>query len=95
MRPYRFPQLAVRCDWCKAPVGEFCTNPRTGRARRSDTHTTRLDRWVTDIATCPACEGAPGHPCAGPGGMPGPVHEGRRTAAARAYTANTTVLDPP
>lgn len=91
MPRFRFPQLAFRCAWCHAPVGELCTNPARGRTRGDDTHDMRRTSWVIGTATCPFCEAAPGSPCmARPPALrtalPMP-HPGRAEAAQAAYAA--------
>jgi hypothetical protein len=90
MRP-RFPQLAVACTWCHAPIGDLCTNPSTRKTRGHDTHDVRRLTWVIDTTTCPHCAAAPGSPCmsAPPAlrtALPQP-HPGRETAAQDAYAA--------
>lgn len=92
MANHRFPQLAVRCTWCKAPAGELCTNPAIGTTWRDKTHDSRRTTWVIETATCPVCEAAPGHACfATPIALRVPLttpHPERITAADRAHTAN-------
>ncbi|MFD8970504.1 hypothetical protein ACFV0C_36880 [Streptomyces sp. NPDC059568] len=93
-RRLRFPQMAVRCSWCKALVGELCVNPSTGRAKRDETHDTRLRTWVIDTTTCTetGCEAAPGSPCTTNTGtaLTTHVHPARDDAAHRAYAAQHT-----
>ncbi|GAA2946500.1 hypothetical protein GCM10020227_11740 [Streptomyces flavovirens] len=92
MRTARFPQLAVRCTWCKAPAGQLCTTPSNGKEQRTFTHDARHITWVVQTATCPDCTAAPRHACfTSPGGFRVPLatpHPERITAADRAHTAN-------
>lgn len=79
-RPYRFPQMAVHCRWCRARIGELCTNHRGTKPRRADTHDTRLTDWDRVMSTrCPEpiCQAAPGHPCT----LTPDAHHARITAA--------------
>ncbi|MFF9312192.1 hypothetical protein ACF1BS_14900 [Streptomyces sp. NPDC014748] len=61
-RRYRFPQMAVRCPWCRAAVGELCTNPRGTKTRRADTHDARRLAWLM-TNECAECHATPGTPC--------------------------------
>lgn len=61
-RRYRFPQMAVRCPWCHASVGELCTNPRGTKARRADTHDARRIAWCM-TTQCTECNAPVGQPC--------------------------------
>lgn len=65
-RPYRFAAMAVQCPWCRAAVGELCTNQRRTQDRRRDTHDARNTELARVMSTrCPEriCQAAPGHPC--------------------------------
>ncbi|KJK40257.1 hypothetical protein UK15_07875 [Streptomyces variegatus] len=78
--PYRFPQMAVQCRWCRAHVGELCTNHRGTTARRADTHDTRLLDWDRVMSTrCPEriCQAIPHQPCT----LTPDLHTARITAA--------------
>ncbi|MEU3162225.1 zinc finger domain-containing protein [Streptomyces griseoincarnatus] len=59
---YRFPQMAVRCPWCKAGVGDLCTNPRGTVARRADTHDARRLAWAM-TTRCAECHAPAGQSC--------------------------------
>jgi hypothetical protein len=90
-RRYRFPQMAVCCSWCHAPVGELCTSHR-GRVRGDITHQARRSDWVTATTTCTAadCQAGPGHPCtAGNTALVDGIHPDRDAAADRAAAATT------
>ncbi|GFH36593.1 hypothetical protein SCWH03_28240 [Streptomyces pacificus] len=54
--------MAVRCTWCRAPVGELCTTPSNGRPHRGGTHDVRRIDWAM-TTQCPECRATPGHPC--------------------------------
>ncbi|WP_262702003.1 MULTISPECIES: zinc finger domain-containing protein [Streptomyces] len=92
-RPLRFPQMAIRCPWCRAAPGELCTNARGRRPRRADTHAARRIAWVVETTTCPvaACESAPGSPCRSSTtklALATGVHPERDTAAERAVSGH-------
>ncbi|MEH0428803.1 hypothetical protein QBB34_21210 [Streptomyces stelliscabiei] len=79
-RPYRFAAMAVQCTWCKAAVGELCTNQRSTKDRRRDTHHARSDEWDRVMSTrCPEriCQATPGQPCT----ITPDLHHARTTAA--------------
>jgi hypothetical protein len=79
-RPYRFPSMAIQCTWCRARVGELCTNQRGTQDRRRDVHTARQTDWIRVMSTrCPEriCQAHPGQPCT----LTPDVHQARITAA--------------
>ncbi|MFD3614460.1 hypothetical protein ACFWWT_04255 [Streptomyces sp. NPDC058676] len=85
-RPYRFASMAVQCTWCRARVGELCTNQRGTQDRRKDVHAARLTDWVRVMSTrCPEriCQAAPGQSCT----LAPDAHQARITAA---HTPTTT-----
>ncbi|MBE4783950.1 hypothetical protein [Streptomyces caniscabiei] len=79
-RPYRFAAMAVQCTWCHAGVGELCTNQRSTKDRRRDTHHARRDEWDRVMSTrCPEriCQATPGQLCT----ITPDLHQARITAA--------------
>ncbi|MEU6535558.1 hypothetical protein [Streptomyces sp. NPDC047000] len=79
-RPYRFAAMAVQCTWCRARVGELCTNQRGTQDRRRDVHSARVIDWDRVMSTqCPEriCQAAPNQPCT----LTPDVHQARITAA--------------
>lgn len=78
--PYRFPSMAVRCTWCKAPVAGLCTNQRGTHARGGAVHSARLTDWGRVMSTrCPEriCQAPAGQPCT----LAPDVHQARVLAA--------------
>ncbi|MBK6013182.1 hypothetical protein [Streptomyces sp. MBT53] len=85
-RPYRFAAMAVQCTWCRARVGELCTNQRCTADRRRDVHAARQIDWVRVMSTqCPEriCQAHPNQPCT----LTPNAHQARITAA---HTPTTT-----
>jgi hypothetical protein len=79
-RPYRFAAMAVQCTWCRARVGEPCTNQRGTTDRRKDVHAARQTDWVRAMSTrCPEriCQAARDQPCT----LTPNVHQARIIAA--------------
>ncbi|MFJ8992661.1 hypothetical protein ACIRQH_19970 [Streptomyces sp. NPDC102279] len=65
-RPFRFAPMAIHCTWCRARVGELCTNQRGNTDRRRDVHSARQIDWVRVMSTrCPEsiCQAPAGQPC--------------------------------
>jgi hypothetical protein len=85
-RPYRFAAMAVVCSWCRARVGELCTNQRGSRDRRRDVHDARRIEWDRVMSTrCPEriCQATPNQPCT----LTPDIHHARTQAA---HTPTTT-----
>ncbi|MBK3631603.1 hypothetical protein JHN52_01230 [Streptomyces sp. MBT97] len=83
--PYRFAAMAVQCTWCRARVGELCTNQRGTADRRRDVHSARVVDWDRVMSTqCPEriCQAPAGQSCT----LTPDVHHARALAALRPTT---------
>ncbi|MCX4575655.1 hypothetical protein OHB41_21165 [Streptomyces sp. NBC_01571] len=79
-KPYRFAAMGVQCTWCRARVGDLCSNQRGTADRRRDVHGARQTDWVRVMSTqCPEriCQAPAGHPCT----ITPDAHQARITAA--------------